>query len=137
MNGMNTQGGPRAGFLVPVLIYGAVWGLGEATLGHLLHLTRVPGLPGLVMLPFGALIMGRVLARSGGAAAVFSAGAVAAAFKFLDLLLPGADIMAVINPARAILLEALAGSAWVLLATTGTTPLFTGAAGPLRPGKRK
>lgn len=137
MNGMNTQGGPRAGFPAPVLIYGAVWGVGEATLGHLLHLARVPGLPGLIMFPFAVLVMGRVLARSGSAAAVFSAGAVAAGFKFLDLLLPGTDIMAVINPARAILLEALAGSAWVLLAATGTAPLLTGASGPVRPGERK
>jgi len=32
--------------LAAALFYGSVWGLGEATLGHLLHLTRVPGLPG-------------------------------------------------------------------------------------------
>jgi hypothetical protein len=105
--------------LAAALIWGSVWGLGEATLGHLLHLARVPGLPGLVMLPFAVLVMGRVLARSGSATAVFMAGAVAAGFKFLDLLLPGTDIFALLNPAQAILLEALAGAIWVSLTITG------------------
>lgn len=115
MNGMNTRDGRPVGFLGQALFYGSVWGLGEATLGHLLHLARVPGLPGLVMFPFAVLVMGRVLARSGSAAAVFMTGVVAAGFKFLDLFLPGTDILALINPAQAILLEALAASAWVAL----------------------
>ena len=122
---MNDKGGRRADFLIPVLIYGSVWGAGEASLGHLLHLARVPGLPGLVMFPFAVLIMGRVLARSGSAAAVFAAGVVAAGFKFLDLFLPGTDIVAVINPARAILFEALAGAAWASLLKTATFPFWS------------
>jgi hypothetical protein len=124
MNGMNTRDGRRVGLLVTALSYGSVWGLGEATLGHLLHLARVPGLPGLVMFPFAVLVMGRVLARSGSAAAVFMTGAVAAGFKFLDLLLPGTDILALINPIQAILLEALAGAVWVTLWKRGPAPLF-------------
>jgi len=115
MNGMSTRSGFRSAPLATALLFGSVWGLGEATLGHLLHLVRVPGLPGVVMLPFAALVMGRALARSGGAAVVFTTGVVAAGFKFFDLLLPGTDILAVINPARAILLEALAAAVWVSL----------------------
>jgi H+/gluconate symporter-like permease len=110
--------------LATALFYGSVWGLGEATLGHLLHLARVPGLPGLVMFPFAVLVMGRVLARSGSAPVVFLTGAVAAGFKFFDLLLPGTDILAIINPAQAILLEALAGAVWVALTKKGTFLLF-------------
>lgn len=97
------------------LIWGSVWGLGEATLGHLLHAARVPGLPGLVMAPFAVLVMGRAAARSRSATAVFLAGAVAAGFKFFDLFLPGTDLFAIANPVQAILLEALAGAAWVSL----------------------
>jgi hypothetical protein len=130
---MNDEDGRRSGFLIPVLIYGTVWGLAEASLGHLLHLARVPGLPGLVMFPFAVLIMGRVLARSDSAAAVFSAGVVAAGFKFLDLLLPGTDITAVINPARAILFEALAGAAWASLLKTATFPFWSGPEAALGP----
>lgn len=124
MNGMDTPGGSRAGFLAAALFYGSVWGFGEATLGHLLHLARVPGLPGLVMFPFGVLLMGRVLARTGSAAAVFTTGVVAAGYKFLDFLLPGTDLLAVVNPAQAIVLEALAASVWASLAKIETVPFF-------------
>jgi len=124
MSGMNTPRGFRAGFFLAALFYGSLWGFGEATLGHLLHLARVPGLPGLVMFPFGVLVMGRVLARTGSAVAVFATGVVAAGYKFFDLLLPGTDILAVVNPAQAIVLEALAGSVWAALIRVRTFPFF-------------
>jgi hypothetical protein len=121
MNGMTRHSGSRAGVAGTALIYGAVWGSAEATLGHVLHLLRVPGLPGLVMIPLAVLIMGRVAARSArsGAAAVFLAGAVAASFKLLDLLVPGTDLLALINPIQAILLEALAGAVGVSIQKIG------------------
>ena len=98
------------------LFGGAVWGLAEATLGHLLHLSRVPGLPGLVMAPLGVWIAARMAARSRSAAAVFLAGVVAASLKLLDLIIPGTDLLALSRPIQAILLEALAVAAWVELA---------------------
>lgn len=106
------------------LVYGALWGLGEASLGHLLHLARIPGLPGLVMAPFAVLIMARTAAaaRSHAAGAVFLAGVVAALFKLLDLFVPGTDILAVVNPIQAILLEALAGVVWIKLSQKGPSP---------------
>jgi hypothetical protein len=99
------------------LLWGSVWGLGEATLGHLLHLARVPGLPGLVMASFAVWAMGRAAAgtRRNAAGTVMLTGAVAASFKLLDLLAPGTDLAAVANPVQAILLEALAGACWVAL----------------------
>jgi len=99
--------------MAAAFLWGAVWGLSEATLGHVLHLLRVPGLPGLVMVPLAVFIMGRAAARSRSAAAVFLAGAVAASFKLLDLLVPGTDLLALSRPIQAILLEALAAAAWV------------------------
>ncbi len=113
MGGMNIQDGRRAGLLGSALWYGAIWGLAEATLGHALHLARVPGLPGLLMVPVAVAIMGRTAARSRGAAAVFLAGAVAASFKLLDLFVPGTDLLALGRPIQAILLEALAGAVLV------------------------
>ncbi|MGZ5488058.1 MAG: hypothetical protein ACXWF4_05970 [Candidatus Aminicenantales bacterium] len=89
--------------LAKALFWGAVWGLGEATLGHVLHLVRIPGLPGLVMAPFAVVVLGRVAARSRSAGAVFLAGLVAASFKLFDLLVPGTDILALVNPIQAIL----------------------------------
>ena len=99
--------------LTTALLWGSVWGLGEATLGHLLHLVRVPGLPGLVMVPFAVAVMGRAAAHSRSAAAVFLAGIVAAGFKLFDLLVPGTDLLALSRPIQAILLEALAAAVWV------------------------
>ena len=126
--------------LAAALLWGAVWGLAEATLGHLLHLLRVPGLPGLVMAPIAVLIMARAAARSRNAAAVFLAGVVAAAFKLFDLLVPGTDLLALSRPIQAILLEALAGAVWIKMAEVGTLPLPCGArpsaAGPHESRKR-
>ena len=137
MSGMDAQGRPRPGLFAAALFYGAVWGLGEATLGHLLHLIRVPGLPGLVMVPFAVAIMGRAAARSRSAAAVFLAGAVAASFKLFDLLVPGTDMLALSRPIQAILLEALAGAVWVSLkglSPQGDCPsLASRGRGPKRP----
>ena len=112
MNGMNAQRGRRADLVGTAVLWGSVWGLAEATLGHLLHLARVPGLPGLVMVPVAVWIMGRAAIRSRRAAAVFLAGVVAASFKFFDLLVPGTDLLALSRPIQAILLEALAGAVW-------------------------
>jgi hypothetical protein len=135
MNGMTKQGGLGAGLLGPALFYGALWGLGEATLGHLLHLARVPGLPGLVMAPFAVFVMARAAAsvRSHAAVAVFLAGAFAASLKLLDLVVPGTDILAVINPIQAILLEALAGAVWVKLSQKGLSPQRDCPSCPARP----
>jgi hypothetical protein len=108
------------------LFWGAVWGLGEATLGHILHLARVPGLPGLVMVPFAVWIMGKAAARSRSASAVFFAGAVAAGFKLLDLAVPGTDLLALSRPIQAILLEALAAAVWVRLTKKGRFWIFSG-----------
>ncbi len=101
--------------LATALLWGTAWGLAEATLGHLLHLARVPGLPGLVMVPLAVFIMGRAAARSRSAAAVFLSGVVAASFKLFDLLVPGTDLSALSRPMQAILLEALAAAAWVAI----------------------
>jgi hypothetical protein len=116
MSEMDAQGRRRPGLIGTALFFGAVWGLAEATLGHLLHLVRVLGLPGLVMVPLGVWITARTAARSRSAAAVFLAGLVAAFLKLLDLFIPGTDLLALSRPIQAILLEALAVAAWVELA---------------------
>lgn len=121
---MDAQGRPRPGIIATALLWGSVWGLGEATLGHLLHLARVPGLPGLVMVPFAVLVMGRALARSPRASAVFLTGVVAASFKFFDLFVPGTDLLALSRPIQAILFEALAAAVWVRLKMGTLLPIF-------------
>ncbi len=104
-------------FAAAALIWGALWGLGEATAGHLLHQARIPGLPAAVMIPFGLMMMSRALAWGGGKVSLIPATAcVAASLKFLDFLVPGTNPVAVFNPAQAILLEALAVTALVQVA---------------------
>lgn len=93
------------------LVFGALWGSAEATLGHLLHAARVPGLAGLVMFPAALFFLARAFEATGRLAVLPAAAVVAASLKLLDAFLPGTDLWAVLNPARAILLESLAVTA--------------------------
>lgn len=93
------------------LFWGAGWGLAEATLGHILHMLRVPGLAGFVMIPVGLFMMSRAFKDGGRADTVFLTSVVAAGLKFLDFLVPSAEVLAVIRPAMAILTEGIAVSA--------------------------
>ena len=105
---MKARWSARLDILAPALFWGSVWGLWEATAGHAVHLLRVPGLAGAVMLPAAVLFMSRAFAATGRVETIFLAGCVAAGFKLLDLLIPGRNLLAVLNPAQFILLEALA-----------------------------
>jgi hypothetical protein len=96
------------------LFWGAAWGLAEATAGHVLHVLRVPGLAGFVMVPAGVILMSLAVRDSGRPGAAALASLIAAAFKALDFLLPPADALAVLRPAAAILAEGL--SVWILCA---------------------
>jgi hypothetical protein len=64
MSGMDKPG-LAPSFFRAAFYAGALWGFAEATLGCLLHLARVPGLPGAVMAPFGLLLMGRASSGTG------------------------------------------------------------------------
>jgi hypothetical protein len=97
----------RAGGLGKVFLWGSLWGIWEATAGHVIHLTRVPGLPGFIMFPAAFYFMSRAFVRSGRYQSIFLAACVAAGLKLFDIFIPGQNIQAVINPAQAILLESL------------------------------
>ncbi|MBM3296348.1 MAG: hypothetical protein FJY83_01990 [Candidatus Aminicenantes bacterium] len=107
----------RASAAHAALVFGSLWGLAEATAGHALHALRVPGLAGFLMFPLGFFLMSRAAARAGRPSAAMLTSAVAASVKLVDLLLPGVDVMAVLNPAQAILLQGLAAA--VLLSVFG------------------
>ncbi len=108
MKPVNAHRSVRFDILVPALFWGSVWGLWEATAGHAVHFLHVPGLAGAVMLPAAVLFMSRAFAASGREEAIFLAGCAAAGLKLLDLLVPGRDLLSILNPAQFILLEALA-----------------------------
>lgn len=91
-----------------VLFWGSLWGLTEATLGHLLHLLKVPGLAGFFMFPIGLYFMIRAFRTVGKTSAIPAVAAIAASLKLVDLFLPGTQLFQAINPALAILAESLA-----------------------------
>jgi len=90
------------------LFWGALWGLSESTLGHILHLVRIPGLAGFVMFPVGIFFMLKAYRDSKSLSVVFSTAVVAATIKLSDLLLPGIYTLDVLRPAIAIITESLA-----------------------------
>ena len=91
------------------LFWGAIWGLYETTMGYLVHaFVRMPGTSALLLVPFAVYCMVRALGTGGSIRAVGVAAAVAATIKLVDLLLPNPTLLAVLNPAVAIVLEGLA-----------------------------
>ncbi|MBS3819039.1 hypothetical protein KGY73_05995 [bacterium] len=90
------------------LFWGSLWGITEASLGHVFHMIRIPGLPGLLMFPAALFFMVKAYERWTGKITIFLTSLVAASFKFMDLMVPPHDFWAVLNPAMAILCESLA-----------------------------
>ena len=105
-------------FIYP-LFWGILWGIGEATLGHMLHLIPVPGLAGFIMFPVGMVFMVRAWLATGNPSSIFLASTAAAAVKMLDAFLPGPGIFAAVNPSLAILCEGLAVSGLFSLVRSG------------------
>jgi len=90
------------------LFWGSLWGLAEATLGHILHQLQIPGIAGYVMFPVGIFFMLMAFRYSDQSSAIFLTALVAANIKLIDLWLPSSSLFTVINPAVAILCESLA-----------------------------
>ncbi len=112
-----------------ILFLGSVWGILEATMGNILHwIGFFPG-TGMVMTSIGIGIMSFARAFYRKAGLGIALGAIAAAFKALDFLVPGSNVL---RPMAAIILTALAFEAVTTLADRWreTVPrnLLTGAA---------
>lgn len=91
-----------------VIFWGALWGLAEATLGHLLHIWALP-VGWLIWFPLAFGLMGAVYRRTKQPLLVFLTAMVASAVKLIDFLMP-VRLDYVINPAVSIVLEGLAVS---------------------------
>jgi hypothetical protein len=89
-----------------IIFWGALWGIAEATIGHLLHIWALP-IGWLIWFPFAFGIMWAAYRQTGWAGIVFYIALVASGIKLIDLLTP-VRIDYVINPAVSILLEGLA-----------------------------
>jgi hypothetical protein len=105
---LKSKGAQSRNSFAIVLFWGTLWGLSEATLGHLLHIVRIPGLAGLVMFPVGIFFMLKTYQNSKSFRAIFATAVVSATIKLSDLFLPGTFALDVLRPAFAILAESLA-----------------------------
>ena len=72
-------------FIVLIIFWGSLWGLAEATLGHILHILGIPGLAGFVMFPVGLWTMIQAYTFSGRRSAVLATALVACCIKLTDL----------------------------------------------------
>lgn len=89
------------------VFYGALWGILEASLGHFLHYIPLP-LSGFIMFPLAYLLMRRAFRVTGDSRVIFLMGFIAAGIKLVDLAIPGLPAVKTINPAMALLIEAMA-----------------------------
>lgn len=105
--------------MIVIVLYGALWGAVEASLGYGLHLLRrvvpVPGLTGFILFPVGLLIMLAAFRASGSRLAPLGVAMVAAATKLASVVLPGVTPLFVVNPSLAILAEGAVVTAGVAL----------------------
>lgn len=102
--------------LLPVLLFGSLWGISETVIGYLLHLLPF-SLSGFVMFPAGFCFMACAFKKTGSIKSIFFTGFTAAAIKLVGLALPFLPPYKIFVPAASIILEALAvGSAYSLFA---------------------
>jgi len=89
------------------LFWGSLWGISEASLGHLLHLVGFPGLAGIVMFPLGLFFMTKAFIISGKRQVILYTALIASSVKLIDLFFPITTPFTVINPALAMVSESL------------------------------
>ncbi len=93
-----------------IIFYGLLWGIVEATVGHILHivpfLSGMKFLPPSVMLPVGVYAMTSAKIASGKDEYIFYTALFTASIKMIDIVV-SPDIGMVLNPAISILLEGL------------------------------
>jgi hypothetical protein len=104
-----SQSGDILRVVIGILVFGSIWGLVEATLGGALHLVHF-AYKGAITGGFGMAIMATFVVMYRRPRLVFWIAVIAALFKPLSAVIYGQPIFApfVVNPASAILLEALA-----------------------------
>ncbi len=90
--------------LKSIVLYGALWGAAEATLGYVLHALFIP-ITGFIMFPIGFYFMKKCEKSTQSTQSILYVAAIASAIKLVGLLVPGAIPLKVVNPAFCILAE--------------------------------
>lgn len=92
--------------LAQILVYGSIWGIIEATLGHFLH--WLPALiSGSILFPIATVILIKAYQSTNSKKALIYIALVAASIKAIDFLLPQISMFKVLNPMIGIVVEAL------------------------------
>ncbi len=92
--------------LTQIIVYGSIWGILEATIGHVLHFIPAT-IAGSIMFPIAALILYKAYNKTNSKASLFYVALIAAVIKSVDFLLPAISIYKTINPIVSIILESL------------------------------
>ena len=92
--------------LTQIIFYGSIWGILEATIGHVLHFIPIT-IAGSIMFPFAAIILYKAYNKTNSKAALLYIALIAATIKSVDFLLPAISIYKTINPMVSIILESL------------------------------
>lgn len=102
----------KQGILIVSVMFGSLWGIGEASLGHLLHMASraimVPGLAGFVMFPVAFFCMRAAFRMSGSIYSIALTAGITAVIKMASLVLPSVTLIFVVNPTLSILAEGTA-----------------------------
>lgn len=103
----NTEKKSTMGWAV-ILFWASIWGIAEATLGWLLHMSHVQGV-GYILYPIALLCMTSAVSQTGSSRSALYVALGAAVIKLSDLfLLGGRPFFYVTNPAVYIALEGMA-----------------------------
>jgi hypothetical protein len=86
-----------------IIFWGALWGLEEATLGHLLHITTL-NIGWFLWFPLAYFFMGMVYKQTGKLKPILFTSIIAAAIKLVDLFMT-TNLIIIVCPAISILLE--------------------------------
>ncbi len=91
-----------------IIFFGSLWGITEATLGHLLHITPLLNsfkwLPASILFPIGIFFMEKGYNKTQKISSVFFIALTASLIKMIDVFITP-NILIVINPTIAILSE--------------------------------
>lgn len=91
-----------------IIFFGAIWGIIEATLGHLLHLLPISiYISGSVMFPIVAYILYKAYALTKSKSSLLAIGVIAALIKAVDFFMPFGSPFKILNPMYSIIMESL------------------------------
>ncbi|MBN2300413.1 MAG: hypothetical protein JXC31_04400 [Acholeplasmataceae bacterium] len=91
---------------ITILFFGAIWGILEATLGHLLQFLP-PLVSGSVMFPIAASLMYLTYNNTKSRTSMIYVAAIAATIKAVDFFMPGLPPIKTYNPMIAIMLQSV------------------------------